>query len=385
MMAAGNGAATATKIEPKTQPFADESTGEQRRVSGAWAKGGGEGAKILALRPDQETRASEDPTEAAGRPPATSEARPDEGAASTAPAVNAAREAVGLPADASSSGVQKTLGALRPSGAAGEHRKPLVLASESLRADLAPNVPGRGRIRVVAVIVGGLGAAAVVAVAEFAPASFAVAACLAFVAALGVARLHYRHRAAALLAVALPNVGATSVFAAPHGGPPHGALLALLVCGLAGALYFRAKYRASRLARGLVGVGVALGVGWLLSSGIVSDLSSIDATWQSWLPTLLGASLAPVLALALLGFMTHNTTGGCATWATALLIWLTAYECAVHAAALFPASGASLTGDWRLGIAMGTVAAPAFATVAAMALAQLLVVVSGGGREEPAK
>jgi hypothetical protein len=379
----GSGAATAAKIEPKTQPFGDESTGEQRRVSGAWAKGGGEGAKILALRPDQETRTSEDPPHGGGEPRAASEVRPDEGATNGAPAESGVGDAVGLPADASSSGIQKTLSALHASGATGEHRKPPVLASESLRADLAPNVPGRGRIRVVAVTVGGLGAAAVVAVAGFALASFAVAACLAFVAALGVARLHYRQRAAALLAVALPNVCATSMFAAPHGGPPHGALLALLVCGLAGSLYFRAKYRASRLARGLVGLGVVLGIGWLLSADIVTDLSSIDAAWQSWVPALLGASLALVLALALLGFMTPNTTGGCATWATALLLWLAIYECAVHAAALFPASGPSLAGDWRLGIAMGTVAAPAFATVAAMALAQLLVVVSGGGREEP--
>jgi len=208
-----------------------------------------------------------------------------------------------------------------------------------------------------------------------------ILAAFALVAALGLARLDYRRRASGLLAVALPGVLATSLVAAPHAGPPNGMLLALMVSGLAGALYFRAKYRASLLARGLVAAGVLVGAAWLAGSGLIPGLTAMDTAWQSWLPTLLGASLAPLLALALLGFMTHNSTGGCAAWATCLLVWLTAYEAAVHAAALLPTDGLALGGRWRLGLAMGAIATPLLAAVASMALAQVLVVFSGGGRE----
>jgi hypothetical protein len=172
------------------------------------------------------------------------------------------------------------------------------------------------------------------------------------------------------------------VLAAPHGGVPHGGLLGLTTGGLAGALYFRAEYRASRLARGLIAAGVAAGALWLAMSGALTGIGAIGAAWQSWLPALLGAALAPVLLLALLGFMTEHSTGGCGLWGTALLVWLACYENAAHAAQVFPAGGAGPSEGWRVGAAMGAVATPILAPVVALAVAQLLVIAAGGGRED---
>ena len=137
-----------------------------------------------------------------------------------------------------------------------------------------------------------------------------------------------------------------------------------------------------RLARGLVAGGIVVGAIWLAISGALVDVATIESAWESWLPALLGVALAPLLALAALGFMTHNSTGGCRTWATILLGWLALYEGASHAAALFPVVGPSFGGGWQAGVAMGAVATPLFTALTAMAMAQLLVVAAGGGREE---
>ena len=388
----GGTTAAGAERAPRPQPFGEERTGSQSRASGAWAKGRGEGAKILALRPEAEEARPEPHTEnaRAAAADATAPVVPvgtaDEAVrAPSAPSPSASSPSPSSPAqDAGSSGVLSTRQSLQTASTSGEHRRPPVLASESLRADLAPNVPGRGRIRVVALTLGAAGAALVPAVAGLTPAALALAAAMALIAALGVARLDYRRRASGLLALALPGVIASSVLAAPVGGPPHGALLALAVSGLAGALYFRARYRASLLARGLVAGWVVVGAAWLLSSHVFGDLGEVEAAWQSWLPTVAAATLAPLLALALLSFMTHNSTGGCAAWATTLLAWLAVYEVIAYAATVFPASGPAGAGEWRLGVAMGAVATPMLATVTAIAVAQLLVVASGGGREEKA-
>lgn len=372
VMVASSAADAAGELEPKTQAFADERTGSQRRASGEWAKGRGEGAKILELRPED---ASAETTDDAAAPLEAGplDARSVDVRQSEAPPERPTP-------DAAQSGIRTSPAPMR-SNTSGEHRKPLVLASECMRADIAPNDPGRGIIRVAAVAVGGTGAAAVLIVAGFAPASLAVAVALLIVAALGLVPLDYRRRAYALVTVALPAVVATSFIAAPRGGVPHGGLLAMLVSGLAGALYFRAEYRASRLARGLVGLGVTAGATWLALSGALGRLTMLDAAWQSWLPVLVATSLALVLALALLGFMTHNSTGACSAWATTLLVWFTVYASATHAAELFPAAGPAFVGEWRLGVAMGAVAAPLLAAVTAIAVAHILVVMSGGGRE----
>lgn len=379
--AMGGSTAAAAAIEPKTQPFADERTGAQRRPLGAWARGDGEGAKILPLRPEPEDlgqlpRSGVAPTEPAG-------AASEPGAASAGLPEQPTEAIVERPSQgAAESGIRTSPAPARPGTASGEYRRPPVLASESLRADIAPNLPGLRKIRVAAVGLGSGGAAAVLAVAGLTPVSVTIAVALALLAVLGLARLDYRQRAAGLLAVALPGVCATSLLGASDQSIPDGTLLALAVSGLAGALYFRAEYRASRLARGLVAAGVLLGAIWLGVSGALPHLANVDAVWQSWLPALLGASLAVILGLALLGFMTQNSTGGCAAWATTLLLWLAAYEAAEHTAALFPSSGAAPSGAGRLAVAMGAVATPLLAALTAMAIAQLLVVASGGGRED---
>jgi len=404
VMLASSVAAAAGELEPKTQVFADERTGSQRKTSGEWAKGGGEGAKILALRPEdappETAEAAATPLDARLLDARSLDARPVDARPVDARPVDArlldarpvdarlldARPSESPPErltpEAAQSGIRTSPAPAQIRTTSGEHRKPLVLASECMRADIAPNDPGRGIIRVAAVAVGGAGAAAVLTVAGFAPISLSVAAAMLVIAAFGLVPLDYRRRAYALVAVALPAVVATSFLAAPRGGVPHGGLLAMMVSGLAGALYFRAEYRASRLARGLVGLGVAAGATWLALSGALGQLTTLDAAWQSWLPVLVATSLALVLALALLGFMTHNSTGACSAWATTLLVWFAVYASATHAAELFPAAGPALAGEWRLGVAMGAVATPLLAAVTAIAVAQILVVMSGGGRED---
>ena len=363
----GHALAVAAALEHKAAPFAQERTGTQRRESVAWARGGGEGAKIVPLRrmPNGGERApSSDPPDARrdtpSKPPPP-DARRD--TPSEPPPPDARRDtplprASELPA------------------------RPLVLASESLRADLAPNTPGRSAIRVAALALGAGGALAAGLVGGPGFGTLTVAAALALVGALGLAPLAYRGRALALFAVAAPTLLSATVLAAPHGGVPHGGLLGLTASGLAGALYFRAEYRASRLARGLIAAGVAAGVVWLAMSGALTALGAIEAAWQSWLPALLGATLAPMLLLAMLGFMTEHSTGGCGLWATALLVWLACYENAAHAAQVFPADASGPSDDWHIGAAMGAVATPLLAPIVALAVAQLLVIASGGGRED---
>ncbi len=413
--------AVATALEPKSAPFAQERTGAQRRESVEWARGGGEGAKIVPLRStpppprdarregaahdDAAERANHDAAErtshdAAERPQRDAAERASHDAGDTVGGAGALRV---LPAEASRTGTGEpphAQDAQPPASVATrsepppvrpratpvpvEPRRPPVLASESLRADLAPNAPGRHTIRVTAITLGAAGAATAALVGGLDAGALTVAAALALIAAIGVAPLDYRRRAFALLAVAAPAQVSATVLAAPHGGVPHGGLLALTASGLAGALYFRAEYRASRLARALVAVGVVQGFVWLALSGGLQRLGVIGADWQSWLPALLGGALAPVLLLALLGFMKQDSTGGCGIWATSLLVWLACYESAAHAAQVFPADGGGPTQGWQVGAAMGAIAAPLLAPIAALAVAHLLVVASGGGREEPA-
>jgi hypothetical protein len=397
----GPALAVAAGLEPKAAPFAQERTGTQRRESVAWARGGGEGAKIVPLRrtPSDAARGTPgdapDGRRAAPVEPPPADARDAYGEAHATPAAPAhdtsARDATAPEVDApdarraTPSDPPPDARRMTPVPRASEMPpRPPVLASESLRADLTPNAPGRSAIRATAITLGLGGALAATLVGGPGLGTLTVAAALALVAALGLAPLAYRRRALALFAVAAPALLSATMLAAPHGGVPHGGLLACTASGLAGALYFRAEYRASRLARALIAAGVAAGALWLVAAGALTGLGAIDAAWQSWLPALLGAGLAPVLALATLGFMTEDSTGGCSLWASALLVWFACYESAAHAAQVFPAAGGGPADGWHLGAAMGAVATPLLAPVVALALAQLLVIASGGGRENDA-
>jgi hypothetical protein len=400
----GQALAVAAELAPKAAPFAQERTGTQRRESVAWARGGGEGAKIVPLRrtPSDATRTTPGDAHDARRaspeeaPRADARDTPGEVRATPgapthdAPAIDApARDAAAPDLDAPGArrvtpsdpppDVRRMTPVPRPSETP---PRPPVLASESLRADLTPNTPGRSAIRVAAITLGLSGALAAALVGGPGFGTLTIASALALVGALGLAPLAYRGRALALFVVAAPALLSATMLAAPHGGVPHGGLLACTASGLAGALYFRAEYRASRLARALIAAGVAAGALWLVAAGALTGLGAIDAAWQSWLPTLLAAGLAPVLALATLGFMTEDSTGGCSLWASALLVWLACYESAAHAAQVFPTDGGGPADGWHLGAAMGAVATPLLAPVVALALAQLLVSASGGGRED---
>jgi hypothetical protein len=220
---------------------------------------------------------------------------------------------------------------------------PPVLASQSLLDDIAPVEPGRQTMRLFAVCLGGLCAILLPALAGHERANLLSAAGFAAMAVLGAVPVRYGVRAWGVALCAFATLLYTLFIRARHfDAPKHDPVLALAVMLLAAALLYRSSYRASRLGRFLVGVGLALGWTWLAISGGIF-ISVLDVTWQSWLPAALRGAFIILLLFSLLAFMSSATTGGCRVWAGALLVWYPVHL-AVDVAArhLEPAA-------WRLG------------------------------------
>lgn len=193
-----------------------------------------------------------------------------------------------------------------------------ILASRSLLDALEPLEPGRRQLRML------LTAAAAVLLAGLALMQIADTSMGrqplwlvygAAIAATAAAPVSYTARAAAAALWSLVGLALLLL-----GDQPRAFGLSVGVITLVGGLLFRAKYRAARVGRVVVVIGivsVAIAVGPELFTRWVMR----EMTWRSWLPVLSDLSLVILLALSLLAFMTPQSTGGVHYWAIGLLCW----------------------------------------------------------------
>jgi hypothetical protein len=269
-------------------------------------------------------------------------------------------------------------------------RTPPVLASESLREDLAPTEPGRRAMRWVSATVGTLGAGVALGVGEGGFSVSIVAGLLLGCAVLGVVSIRYSARSIGVTVLGLAGLVVAVVATGVEATPP---VLAITVTVLAAGLLFRGMYRASGVARALVGIGIALALVWFIGSGAIAGLSVIDTSWQSVGGAIVRLVFALLLLLSLLAFMDSSTTAGCRVWGGALLAWYAVFVALELATRIWPAPGhpadapdgivARLLGGTPLGPPDPQVTAMALAGAAFIALvgyagSHVLVTLSGG-------
>lgn len=262
----------------------------------------------------------------------------------------------------------------------GGHRPP-VLASEALREDLKPHEPGTHATRWTgaacgaAVVVLGLWALGTSTLGIVVMALGAVAICGSLLP------LGYALKATLNVGVATILLAGSMVATVMSNSNAHPSLVVPVIV-LATGLLFRSWHRASQHARMIVTAGIVLATAWLGWSDSIDALMAGGSRWQSWLPAAAHLALAPVLLVALLAFMGETTTGGCAAWAAAALVWYGAVSL-IETLALAWTTGPSMQTLQRLQESdttarlLSALAAP----MVALALAQLLVVAAS----EPAE
>lgn len=253
--------------------------------------------------------------------------------------------------------------AVRSSSSSTTSQRP-VLASDVLREDLVPHEPGARAMRWVFAVAGAeLIASALAAGMLFS--SRLVVQSVPGVTALVVALLPMKYASRALLAFA-PALPALAIQGLAVPGVSMGSALLYTVVSmvLPAALLFRARFRASRRARGFVAVAVVLGLAWVLHPRGGALLEPVPSGVSWVLLRLPALSLTGVLLLSLLAFMGMNTTGGCRAWASMAVVWSgTVVLCSAWS-----------FGRWGLGLLLAAADAIALTAVASVALAALLSV-----------
>ena len=260
--------------------------------------------------------------------------------------------------------------------------KPLVLASECLRRELAPATPAQRGVQLLAVAVGLIGMVGTWLVSGPRGLGLPVGGALLALSVLGVVPMPYAARAMSLATVAGSVLAVVTWHRTERAQNLDPLILGLGVVVLAMALLFRSWHRASAHARVLVGVGLALCAGWLWSSHGLQRLLVLESNVQAWLLPVLAVPFALLLLLSLLGFMDSGTTGGCALWAALLLVWYGVHDWADLAVRYWPvdAVGPALA-RVPAEVAVTGFSAPLFAAVLAAALSQLLAVSSADDSE----
>jgi hypothetical protein len=271
-----------------------------------------------------------------------------------------------------------------------------LLASALLREDLEPTEPFAVLGRVVAIVVGALGAAATLTFGPPSPPVIGTATALGLIGLVGVLPVRYALRASLRISAAVSGLVLALVWRVLEGDTPTAPLLSMSVVVLAAGLLFRSSYRASRSARWLTAGGIALSVLWVAISGSVDMLLAIGPEWQSFGPASMRVVVFVLLLLSLLAFMDEATTGACAVWGAALLMWYGLQEILELAVRTWPIAHATQTSSGLIAVFFGagalnapspTMTAVTIATVllvpnAAIALAELFAVAAGGTRAQ---
>ncbi|MFK7989223.1 MAG: hypothetical protein AB8I08_24605 [Sandaracinaceae bacterium] len=263
------------------------------------------------------------------------------------------------------SGTQRTQSP-EPSPEADE--RPAYLASELLRFDWWPSAPLARPLRIATVSVGVVGAVTVLGVAGFGAQALALSAVLALCAVAGVLPLTVSQRAMAVTGTGLGGAIWVSYVSATAGDQLATPLLSGCIALAASALLFRAVHPLSKLARAMVGVGIASAVAWLTLSGGLEAMVVETLAWQYWLGPASRALLGVVLLGAALSYVDPNGHGGAWASAIGLVAWLAAYMGAVIAV--------MVTTSASTGALLTAAALPFFVALAAMGLCQAWVHVS---------
>lgn len=371
------------KSVPPPKPEARSNTGASADEEGA--SDAAYGSAVLALSDSEEEVELPDDVadEAADRPPGDSSSDPSgkESASATNGAAGS-RASTGLEPEASPR--ERGRDSQPPKKAAGDEtpRRPPVLASEALRKEVAPQEPGRVTIRVLLLVLGLVGSVSSLLLMRFTGFGVPLAGAFIGLTLLGVPPIPYAARAVAAVTISACSLGVVTWMNLAHSGssPVIAETIGLTI--LAAALFFRAWHRGSTLARFLVLLGLLVSASWLGTSGALSNMTTLDPMWQSWLPIVLRAPLALLMMLSLLAFMDERSTGGCGIWATGVVLWEGIDNGVQLLVRFWPPALA--TPDWSLlggGEAVPLIAGPLLSTLVAFGTAQLLAVTATA--EEP--
>lgn len=202
--------------------------------------------------------------------------------------------------------------------------RPPVLASEALREELAPIEPGKTALRLwmvaLAVLIAASGLAAQLGWLQGAPGHATIAYVIAAIVLVSVA-IPYRFRgglvaaaAYGLLVAGLWGSGPLSAIAARPWSSVWAEVARMLgASALAGALLFRARYRAYRGARVALIVALVLTVPALVNAGLEVAAGAI-------LARVAGAVIILSVVASLTGFMGSGTTGASTAWAVTVVV-----------------------------------------------------------------
>jgi len=260
--------------------------------------------------------------------------------------------------------------------------RPPVLASEALQRDLTPPEPAPLLLRFWCPVLGMLGVAATWLLTGGQGVGAPLCGAFAALAVLGIPRMPYAARAAAVATVAATGLAVVLWTDIGNAEAGRTLVLTLTVTVLATGLFFRAWHRASGLARVIVALGILLGGGFLWMSEAFTHLTMLDTSWQSWAPRLVAFPFGILLMLSLLSFMNARTTAGANAWATFILLWYALHATMKILQAVWPKNVdqpdfASV--DPQTMLAWGS--APIFSALLALGLAQLIA--SGIARATP--
>ncbi|MEQ8459740.1 MAG: hypothetical protein RLO52_05830 [Sandaracinaceae bacterium] len=248
-------------------------------------------------------------------------------------------------------------------------QRPRFLASELLRQEWWPRTPLERTNRWGAVAVGAGGLVGVFAMGGLAGNAIGLAALFFLCAAVGLAPVEARVRGAILAVVGAAGAGWVAWMSAQGDGGATPLLVACTVLG-ASSLFFRAAHRKSRLARILVGVGLAAAAAWLFFTGGVDGFVVETMDWQSWVGPTTRLMLVVVLVTAVLSFLDPTGHGGAWIAGFAFLVWLALHSAGAMVVAAFPGRAFAEL-DWTDARWVATLALPFFCAVAASGLCQV--------------
>lgn len=246
---------------------------------------------------------------------------------------------------------------------------PPVLASESLRREMAPAEPGRRLLWVIAFVTYLAGAGVSLWLGGLAEQAIAVAVAFVALLALALAPMPYTSRAGVLAVLAGSGVLAATWLHSEASGDPHTVGLTGAVLLLGTALHLRAWHRGSVSARVLVALGLGAGAAWLGAEAPWESLSALPPDLRLSAARVLPVGLGLLLMMSLLAFMDSRTTGGCDLWALGLWLWHVSFAGAEFAAhSVLEPQWAEVAPE----VTLSLIAAPLLLPTFGITLAQLL-------------
>lgn len=251
--------------------------------------------------------------------------------------------------------------------------RPTYLASELLRQDWYPRTPLCRTLRWGALALGIAGSAGTIAFGGTAFGPLVLAAILGTCALAGAVPFTPQQRGVALAALGLAGAAFAGWVRMAH--DPAAPLLAFSVTLTASALFFRAAHRTSRLARILVGIGLATVTSWLVLTGGLEALMVETFAWQDVVGPIVRVVLGLALVCGVLTFLDPSGHGGAWVVGAALVGWFGLEVAATLATAVWPAHGTSSANigseAW-----IASFAHPFLAALAAGGLCQVWVLLS---------